>query len=315
MLANRLRKRFKHLKKWAKRTEITCFRVYEKDIPEYPIIVDWYDGDVVVWIKNRKKDETVSQKEDFRQLCLQEIQEAFQIESSQLFIKERRRQREEGRRQQYEKFQQNSKIKTVYEQGLQFEVNLGDYLDTGLFLDHRIARNTVRSMCKGLDVLNLFAYTGSFSVYAMDGFAASVTTVDMSKTYISWAERNMKLNQLFDPLKTHYDTADCLKWIKESIEAKKTYDLIICDPPTFSNSKKMNDSSFSIDRDHPWLLHDLNKLLNHGGKVLFSNNSRSFQLEEGAISNTFVIEPWSHKSISEDFRNTRIHQSWWLTKR
>lgn len=314
MLANRLKKRFKHLKKWAKRSNVTCFRVYEKDIPEFPLIVDWYDGDVVVWLKDRKKDETEHQKAAFKELCITELKDAFEIENDRLFIKERRRQREEGHRQQYQKIQESSVIKTILEQGLQFEVNLSDYLDTGLFLDHRIARNTVREIAKGLNVLNLFAYTGSFSVYAMDGFANTVTTVDLSNTYIAWSERNMKLNNLYDPAKTKFHVADCLHWVKEAKSSQLKYDLIVCDPPTFSNSKKMQDSSFSIDRDHPWLLLDLGKLLNPKGKIFFSNNSRSFQLDQECLDG-FEIEPWTHKSISEDFRNTKIHQSWWLTKK
>jgi 23S rRNA G2069 N7-methylase RlmK/C1962 C5-methylase RlmI len=139
--------------------------------------------------------------------------------------------------------------------------------------------------------------------------------VDLSNTYCAWAERNMKLNQLYDKSKTIFHTSDCLNWINQAKQKVEKYDLIICDPPTFSNSKKMSESSFSIDRDHPWLLLDLAKLLKPNGKVFFSNNSRNFELEEGPLSKVFEIEPWSHKSISEDFRNTKIHQSWWLTKK
>ena len=149
MLGNRLKKRYKHLKKWAKRSDISCFRLYEKDIPEFPLIVDWYDGDVVVWIKKRKRDETEEQENDFKALCLQEIKSAFDLSDDKIHVKERRRQRDDGKRSQYERVSEVSVIKNIQEQGLQFEVNLSDYIVTGLFLDHRIASTEVRKKEKG----------------------------------------------------------------------------------------------------------------------------------------------------------------------
>jgi len=315
MLGNRLKKRYKHLKKWAKRSDISCFRLYEKDIPEFPLIVDWYDGDVVVWIKKRKRDETEEQENDFKALCLQEIKSAFDLSDDKIHVKERRRQRDDGKRSQYERVSEVSVIKNIQEQGLQFEVNLSDYLDTGLFLDHRIARTEVRKKAKGKRVLNLFAYTGAFSSYAMDGEAEHVTTVDMSRTYVEWSKRNIILNNFDDSTKTDFIVADCLKWLREAQSSSLKFDLVICDPPTFSNSKKMEESSFSIDRDHPYLLNDISKIMNKGGELMFSNNSRNFSLETDLLEKYFEIEPWSHKSISEDFRNEKIHQSWWLTKK
>ena len=314
MLANRLRKRFKHLKKWANRNDISCFRIYEKDIPEFPLIVDWYDGDVVAWIKKRKRDVTQEHEQEFVELCRREILEAFQIEEKNLFIKERRRQRKEGERSQYEKIARETFIKKVSEQGLNFEVNLSDYLDTGLFLDHRIARHKIRELSKGKSFLNLFAYTGSFSVYAMDGGAKKITTVDMSHTYLNWAKRNLELNEFDHCSDIDFIASDCLKWLKQAYRCGLTYDLVVCDPPTFSNSKRMNESSFCIDRDYVWLLLDIHKILNPNGLVMFSNNSRNFDFDTQRLSKYSSIEEWSHKSVSEDFRNTKIHRSWWLRK-
>jgi len=314
MLGNRLNKRFKHLRKWAKRTNTSCFRLYEKDIPEFPLLIDWVDGDVVVWFKQRKRDETMEQQQAFRQLCLEEIKTGLNLNEEHIYIKERRRQKDQdGERQQYEKLDQSSKIKPVQEQGLTFEVNLSDYLDIGLFLDHRPARGWIRDKAHSKMVLNLFAYTGSFSVYAKAGAAKSVTTVDMSKTYLSWAQRNCELNGTSMNTNLEFIAADCLSWLTSAVAQNLKYDLIICDPPTFSNSKRMNESSFSVDRDHLKLLTDISKLMTETSELFFSNNSRAFEMNP-AVSDFFEIKEVSHLSIPEDFRNRQIHRSWWLKR-
>ena len=193
-------------------------------------------------------------------------------------------------------------------------MNLSDFLDTGLFLDHRVARNWVRGSCKELRVLNLFAYTGSFSVYALAGGASRVTTVDMSKTYLDWASRNVALNEGLDASNHEIVQSDCLAWLGESLKKGEQYDLIICDPPTFSNSKRMKESSFSIDRDYRWLLADLTRLLQPEGRLFFSNNSRSFKLDKEQIPASLLMKEVSSSSVPEDFRNRKIHRSWWGTK-
>lgn len=311
MLADRLRKRQRQLRKWARRSSVTCYRLYEKDIPEFPCIVDWYDGEAVIWIYRRKKDESPDAEEAYVQLTLEECLKGLDLAPNQLHVKERFRQRVGEEKGQYGKFGTAGRCKTVEEQGLKFEVNLSDFLDTGLFLDHRNARSWVRERAEGKKVLNLFAYTGSFSAYALAGGAKEVTTVDMSKTYCSWAERNLTLNRL-DSKKHHLIVSDVLKWIRTAKGKMSQYDLIICDPPTFSNSKKMEESSFSIERDHPWLLSDLMACLNKGGELFFSNNARKFSLDLTPIEANWNIEEVSTKSVPEDFRNRQIHRSWWI---
>ena len=191
MLANRLQKRMRHLRKWAKRHDISCYRLYERDIPEFPLIVDWYDGEAVVWLYERASGDDEGETAVWHQDALNQIQTALNLESNQIFVKTRARQR--GLQQQYERFGEQGQTRLVREQGLTFEVNLSDYLDTGLFLDHRQTRAMVRAEAGGKRVLNLFAYTGSFTVYAA-GKAKATTTVDLSKKYCGWAVRNLKHN-------------------------------------------------------------------------------------------------------------------------
>jgi 23S rRNA (cytosine1962-C5)-methyltransferase len=314
MLAPRLKKRFKHLQKWARRTGNPCFRVYEKDIPEFPLIVDWYNGDAVAWLMKRTRDDTPEAEEIHRQNAIQQILEGLELDPSQLFIKERHRQKGEEGRAQYEKNDQLNYVRVIEEQGLKFEVNLSDFLDTGLFLDHRIARSWLRDIASGYRILNLFAYTGSFSVYAMAGKAEKVTTVDMSNTYCDWTRRNMKLNGFKENEFNEIIATDCLAWLKQAKSEGRLYDIIICDPPTFSNSKRMEEASFSIDRDYPYLLHDCAKLLAPQGKIFFSNNSRSFKWHEDQCPKGMVSKEMTSTSVPEDFRNKNIHRSWWLNR-
>ena len=311
MLANRLRKRQKHLKKWARRQGITCYRLYERDIPEYPCIVDWYDGEVVVWLYDRARDETAEQQADFRAHTLDEIQNGLDVKADQLFIKERAVQK--GLDSQYEKVDSTQQTRIVQENGLNFEVNLSDYLDTGLFLDHRPTRQMVRERGKDKRVLNLFAYTASFTVYALAGGARQTTTVDLSQTYCQWAERNLQHNGFATSARHQILAKDCLQFLQEAAKRREKYDLIICDPPTFSNSKKMAQASFAVDRDQVDLLLACGRLLSPGGDLFFSNNSRQFKLDEAALSPHFQIRDITAQTIPEDFRNGRIHQCWLLT--
>ncbi len=186
MLANRLSKRFRHLSKWSAREDAPCFRVYERDIPEFPLVIDWYEGEVVVWFHPRTRDDTPEREESFHNLAIGEICAGLQVGTDRLWIKRRERQRGLA---QYERMGERNAVRTVREQGLRFEVNLSDFLDTGLFLDHRTTRRMVRERSKGRRVLNLFAYTGSFTSYAAHGGARATRTVDMSRTYRVHARR------------------------------------------------------------------------------------------------------------------------------
>ncbi len=311
MLANRLRKRQRHLRKWASRQNISCYRLYERDIPEFPLIVDWYAGEVVVWLYERKRDETPAEEDAFRDEALAEIAAGLDLEPAQIFVKERAKQRGNW---QYGRFQQAEQIRIISEQGLRFEVNLSDYLDTGLFLDHRLTREMVRQRTRGKRLLNLFAYTGSFTCYALDGKAAATTTVDLSHTYTDWTIRNLALNGFHPSQSHHIVQADCLQYLEDAAQRSERYDLIVCDPPTFSNSKRMAQGSFDVNRDQSWLIQACARLLAPGGELFFSTNSRRFKLDETSISE-LTVQDITAQTIPEDFRNQRIHQCWIIRRK
>lgn len=306
MLANRLRKRQRHLRKWATRHDITCYRLYERDIPEFPLIVDWYAGEVVVWLYARKRDETPAEEDAFRDEALAEIMAGLELDRALIFAKERARQRGN---EQYGRFAQQNQVRIVHEQGLRFEVNLSDYLDTGLFLDHRTTRQMVRQRAQGMRLLNLFAYTGSFTCYALAGGAAVSSSVDLSHTYLAWAARNLALNGFTATQRHRLIQADCLQYLEDATRRREQYDLIVCDPPTFSNSKRMAQGSFDINRDHPWLISACAHLLAPGGELFFSTNSRRFKLDKAALS-SLAVQDITAQTIPEDFQNQRIHQCW-----
>ncbi|GIK57057.1 MAG: methyltransferase [Chloroflexota bacterium] len=310
MLANRLRKRQRHLQKWARRQDVSCYRLYERDIPEYPAIIDWYDGAVVAWLYGRARDETPDQQATWRAHTLAEIQAGLDIPSTQIFVKERARQ--QGLDVQYERLAQKGHIRLVREQGLVFEVNLSDYLDTGLFLDHRQTRALVRERAAGKRTLNLFAYTGSFTVYAAHGRARATTTVDLSQTYSEWAARNLAHNGFAVGKQHRLITADCLAYLANALTHREQYDLIICDPPTFSNSKRMQQTSFAVDRDHPALIQNCLRLLAPGGELYFSTNARRFKLDPAAIPPSVTCTELTPQTIPEDFHNKQIHRCWRL---
>jgi len=307
-LANRLQKRQKHLRKWARRNGITCYRLYEKDIPEFPLIVDWYDGEVVVWIFDRSRSDTPAEIDAWRKLALAEVQEGLNVQPDQIFAKDRFRQR--GLTGQYKRLDQFEHTRIVQEQGLNFEVNLSDYIDTGLFLDHRNTRDLVRKQAAGKRVLNLFAYTGSFTCYAIDGNASRTTTVDISTTYCNWTIRNFSLNGFAVDTNHRIIHKDCLQYLREAVKRRNQYDIIICDPPTFSNSKSMEVASFAIERDYPSLIRDCVQVLAPGGTLYFSNNARRFKLDESTLPSNLNIRELTPHTIPEDFRNQHIHRCW-----
>lgn len=283
MFENRLRKVYKHISKLARKQDIACYRFYDHDLPEFPFAIEVYKDVVHAAEYKRKHGMEDEEHEAWLQGCKETIAKVLEMPVDSIFMKVR--QRKAGRQGQYEKFGEEKVERIVPEGGLNFIINLTDYLDTGLFLDHRITRNMVREECKGKRVLNLFCYTGSFSVYAAHGGAASVTSVDLSKTYINWAKRNMQYNKLYNEDKHEFVNEDVMEVIKEL--PADTFDIIVCDPPTFSNSKRM-DETFDVQRDHVSLIKRLLKSCRDGGKIYFSNNYRNFVLDKDSIPTPYI---------------------------
>ncbi|MFO6422142.1 bifunctional 23S rRNA (guanine(2069)-N(7))-methyltransferase RlmK/23S rRNA (guanine(2445)-N(2))-methyltransferase RlmL [Motilimonas sp. KMU-193] len=305
--ANRLKKNLTQRTKWAKRENISCYRVYDADLPEYNVAIDVYDDNVVIqeYAAPKKVDPAKARRRVLDIVATTRY--VMAIPENKLFLKVREVQKGKN---QYQALNKKQTILTVAENNALFEVNLSDYLDTGLFLDHRPMRKRLGEMAKGKHFLNLFCYTASASVHAALGGAASTTSVDMSHTYLDWGKRNFALNKIKGA--HHFEQADVLKWLDH---CQHQYDLIFLDPPTFSNSKRMN-GTFDVQRDHVALLTNASKNLTAGGVLVFSNNKRGFKLDEaGVVAAGYRIEDVSKASIPEDFkRNDKIHQCWILTK-
>jgi 23S rRNA (guanine2445-N2)-methyltransferase / 23S rRNA (guanine2069-N7)-methyltransferase len=309
MFANRLRKNLKHLGKWARREGIDCYRLYDADLPEYAVAVDLYQGDKLwVHVQEYQAPRTVDEEKARQRLmeALAVIPQVLEIPLEQLFYKVRQRQKG---RAQYEKQGSSGAFHEVREGGCRLLLNFSDYLDTGLFLDHRITRTLIGREAKNKRFLNLFAYTGVATLHAAAGGARSTTTVDMSHTYLDWAKRNMALNNFTGPEHT-YIQADCTSWLAEQAQRESAqYDLIFLDPPTFSSSKRMEES-FDVQRDHVDLIRNAMRLLSREGLLIFSNNFRKFKLDEEALSG-YRIEEISRQTLPEDFkRNPHIHRCW-----
>lgn len=279
MFFNRLQKVYKHKYKTAKRLQVSCYRIYDHDISEFPLCIELYDDKIYLAEYLRRHGMSDEGHEDWLQKSFDIISNVLQIPKEKIYSRQRKRMdhREKG---QYEKLDEAKEFFTVEENGNKFLVNLTDYLDTGLFLDHRTTRQMVKEQAKGKKVLNLFCYTGSFSVYAAAGGAASVTSVDLSKTYLQWAEDNFVINHFKDKALYHFIHADVLQYLKTL--PPQSFDVIIMDPPTFSNSKRMKDF-LDIQRDHVMLINDALKALTPGGCLYFSTNYTKFQLEKDAI--------------------------------
>jgi 23S rRNA (cytosine1962-C5)-methyltransferase len=278
MFENRIKKVWKHIAKVATKQGIACFRFYDHDLPEFPFRMEWYDGAVYVSEYKRKHGMEDDEHALWVEQCKAVIADVLQISVELIYMKERKRLNHKDA--QYEK-EANTKIeRIVKEQGLSFIINLSDYLDTGLFLDHRITRAYVKDQAKGKRVLNLFCYTGSFSVYAAAGGADLITSVDLSNTYINWTKRNLQYNKLYSADKHMLVQDDVMEWLKAA--PKDYFDLVIVDPPTFSNSKRMQDI-FDVQRDHVALLKLVLKTTKVEGTIIFSNNFKNFVLDEAAI--------------------------------
>ena len=278
MFENRLTKVNKHLSKIARSTGVTCFRLYDRDLPEFPLIIERYEQ--MVYVAEYRARHSLDETEylEWMEGSLAVIARVLDVKPSAIYLKERKR--KQGRDDQYQKTAQAADFHEVGEQGLRFWVNLSDYLDTGLFLDHRVTRQLVREQSAGKKVLNLFSYTGSFSVYAAAGGASEVWSVDLSNTYTDWAKRNMQLNGLYSELSQRFIRADVLQYLAQLPEAY--FDLVILDPPTFSNSKMMEDI-LDIQRDHVELINQVLTRMRPGGKLYFSTNARKFEFDTGQI--------------------------------
>ena len=305
--ANRLQKNIKKIEKWAKQQGLDAYRLYDADLPEYNLAVDRYADHIVVqeYAAPKNIDENKA-----RQRLLDAVNATLNvtgIETNKLILKVRQKQKGTN---QYEKLANKGEYFYVNEYGAKLWVNLTDYLDTGLFLDHRLTRKMLGEMAQGKDFLNLFAYTGSATVHTALGKAKSTTTVDMSNTYLNWAEQNLLLNGI-EGKQHKLIQADCLQWLEK---CDRQFDLIFVDPPTFSNSKRMEDS-WDVQRDHIKLMTNLKRILRPNGTIVFSNNKRGFKmdfakLEELGLSAVEI----SHKTLPLDFeRNKQIHNCWLVT--
>jgi 23S rRNA (guanine2069-N7)-methyltransferase / 23S rRNA (guanine2445-N2)-methyltransferase len=308
MFANRLAKNLKKQQGWAERSGVSCYRLYDADMPEYAFAIDVYqtvdEVDPSTWLYVQEyaapaeiELEAVRKR---RGEALSTLSDVTGVIPERVRVRTRRKNK---RGEQYTKVQDRANFHVVMEDGLKFLVNFDDYLDTGLFLDHRTTRARLRAAASGKRFLNLFAYTCTASVYAAAGGALATTSVDMSNTYLNWAQRNFELNGL-SPGQNGLVQADCRVWLQDT---RERYDLIFIDPPTFSNSKRM-EGVFDVERDHPEFIDGCARLLAPGGLIVFSTNSQRFRLDE-SLSRRYEVRDISAKTLPRDFeRNPRIHR-------
>ena len=309
MFANRLRKNLKKIAKWARKNQINAYRVYDADLPEYAVAIDCYDTDTLrVHVQEYEAPKTISEQKANQRLAgiLAEIQNVLQIPAEQVYLKIRRKQKSS---QQYQKQAETGHFYPLEEAGCRFWVNFEDYLDSGLFLDHRPMRQMLQQQAKNTRFLNLFCYTATATVHAIIGGARESVSVDMSNTYLDWARRNFELNQITG--KHQLVRANCMEWLAQQAQDKQAekFDLIFLDPPTFSNSKRM-DNVFDIQTDHVQLIKLAAQLLSENGILYFSTNFRRFKMDHDALAGLH-LENISAQSIPEDFsRNPKIHYCW-----
>ena len=314
MFANRLRKNLKQLAAWVRREQLGCYRIYDADMPEYAFAIDLYTATVPPdslaaerWLLVQEyqapaeiPEETVRRR---RSEALAGLVVATGVPADHVRLRTRRRNK---RGEQYTKRDARGEFHVVGEGGLRFRVNFEDYLDTGLFLDHRITRGRLREAASGKRFLNLFAYTGTATVYAVAGGARASTTVDLSANYLDWAQANLELNGLAGPSHV-FVRADVREWLDEAVRRGERYELIFCDPPTFSNSKRM-EGVFDVQRDHAVLIERCMRLLAPQGMLIFSTNAQRFELDP-AIAARYSVKDLSRATVPPDFvRNTHIHR-------
>lgn len=306
MFDNRLKKVYRILSKQAKQQGVTCYRLYDRDLPEFPLIIDLYEDEVLV--TEYRSNHRLSEEEYERWFndSLEVIQHVLGKDPLQVHIKERKR--KESRQDQYQKTDNQQQYIEVGEGGLKFLVNLTDFLDTGLFIDHRITRRMVAKQSAGKRVLNLFCYTGSFSVYAAQGGASEIVSVDLSNTYLDWAQKNMQLNKFTDQ-RYSYVKADVLQWLPKV--PNEYFDLIVLDPPTFSNSKMMKDV-FDIQEMHVELINECLSKLKEDGVLYFSTNARKFEMRTEEMKGQ--VENITTATIPFDFKGKLLRWCYIIRK-
>lgn len=360
LFKNRLGKNYRSLKKWARKNRISCYRLYDRDIPEVPLAVDLYtflppDIDtkeeaarfsaerseaissntpqsltfvkedlertyILIYLYERPYEKDDDEEQMWLSCMAQAAADAVEIARVNVILKVRRRQSDGEKREQYEKTASTAMFRMTQEQGQLFYINLEDYLDTGLFFDHRPLRKTVRESCRGKTVLNLFCYTGSFSVYAAEGGARRITSVDMSNTYLDWARRNMELNGFENQDRYVFVRQDVTGFLNQmnaevpNQEGTNRFDLIILDPPTFSNSKR-TEHTLDINRDWSSLVTKCLSILNPGGVLYFSSNSRRLSFDESLLPEGTEVKDITGLTVPEDYRNKKIHRCWKLSKK
>ena len=301
MIKNRLIKNKKKWSKLFKSQQTSAYRLYFHDIPEYPFYIDCYNEFVVLYDRRRPGIDDTPKKEGFFQETVDALHELFDLENGELIIKERQGQ---SRKEKYKRLDRSEKEIVVTERANKFFANLWDYLDTGLFLDHRPLRKIVEKEAKGLKVLNLFSYTCAISTVAAIGGASSVTSIDLSPHYLDWGKRNFELNNI-DSDDHEFIQGDILQVLPKLED--QSFDLIICDPPTFSNSKKMNND-FDVQEAHPFLIDECLRILTSGGTFYFSTNKRKFKLDD-----RFTPSEITHHTVPEDFGGKKIHRCFKFT--
>jgi 23S rRNA (cytosine1962-C5)-methyltransferase len=293
---NRLQKVHKQLSKIAAKRNITCYRLYDKDMPEHPLIIDVYDKNVVVYEYESKHNLSDDAYNEWHDTCIEIIKNILQLTEEQLHCKTRRRKKD--RESQYQKIDEKNEFEIVAENNLKFYTNYHDFLDTGLFLDHRITRKMVQDMSKDKKVLNLFCYTGSFSIYAAAGGATEVWSLDLSNTYIDWGKRNDALNNSSADAKMYWNKCDVLQEIQKL--PVNYFDIIILDPPTFSNSKMMK-THWDVQQHHVTLLNDIYKIIATDGVVFFSNNAKHFGLFD-EVSKQWIVKDITKQTTDFDYQ-------------
>lgn len=311
MFANRLKKNTRKLSSWLQQSGVSCYRLYDADMPEYAVAVDIYSD--AIHVQEYAPPSSVDEQQANKHLTevRQALNQLYPNSSKKLFFKERRKQKGDSQYQRQNTRHRDHAVFNVTEGPAKFEINLADYLDSGLFLDHRPVRQMIGIMAKEKHFLNLFCYTGAATVHAALGGAKSSLSIDMSNSYIDWAERNFALNKLN---KTHHTLLrmDCLDWLNKACEStplNSNYDLIFLDPPTFSNSKKM-DAVLDIQRDHAGLIQQVMTILARDGTLIFSNNYRKFCIDD-TILMTYLVTNITDQTFDPDFqRNQKLHNCW-----
>lgn len=308
MFSNRLKKNYRHLKKWARKNNISCYRVYDADIPQYAVAIDKYED--WIHVQEYQAPKTINKNRAFQRIndVIDVVADILETKQDKVVLKVRKKQ--EGTKQYQKQDKKNYRI-TVEENGYKFILNMYDYIDTGLFLDHRNTRQLIKKLSYDRSFLNLFAYTGSVTVYAAAGGAKTTTTVDMSNTYIQWAQENLSMNG-YSSDRHQFIREDCLQWMEQAINEEQKYQLIFIDPPTFSNSKKM-ETSLDINRDHMALLSGCLALLTDDGKIIFSTNAKGFKLESSLAEDCYIKEITA-TTTTEDFKRKPMHRCWCLAK-